>query len=648
MDSHPFGWPHDGAYTPFHNLIGASSRTSSAPAGFLVPYQGYVAANTQEAQRGNEVLMGDYETEPQPAPSAPEAQSDVKPSRRARSEQLDWNAHKKAIKKLYIDQNKSLPETMAAMNEQHSFKASQKLYKTKFKEWNWQKNLSTDTALKMREKARRRKRDEGKDTVFSFGGRIWDSSRVESTIVRTKKPKVTIDLTDVLTPEGVSYKTPKALVESPAENLAEHPNEGALEIQDLGAEDSSDDDDYTDVESSDEGALALQWRGHSRADLQEMWRTALAHRNAGNFDTAENMLSRTLDGLGHIIGKTNDDTVRAALNLADLYATSGRMSEATDLLEKMIQNHLEAFGHQDRRTQKRILHAVELLNGWNREADALALLSQSRELLESSPGHRMRSKADNSTRKKVNAVQDLTTGGLQLDLSGATKSVFEDKSPTGIDYGLGVARTHIAAKNGATEGLLLAIISQCERDPGLHVQHLKALGELLELYGKLGQAAAHRVEFRDTLTYLSGFWDTHDWREDSIESLDCMEAALQLVANALKYGYQQDAKRMFRMASEKSSAVFGWEDERTVWVNITIGLVYQTRMTWDDAEEWFEQAYAAALANNAWGPKDGIVRSLQNAIDRRHFSYVSDEGRPYKTIFGVSGMTIRPGRLHLE
>ena len=105
---------------------------------------------------------------------------------------------------------------------------------------------------------------------------------------------------------------------------------------------------------------------------------------------------------------------------------------------------------------------------------------------------------------------------------------------------------------------------------------------------------------------------------------------------------------MFRDASDKAAVIFGSDDERTVWVLITIGLVYQTHMTWDDAEEWFEGAFSAALANKAWGPKDGIVRALQNAMDHRHFSYVSDKGRPFKTVFGVSGITIRPGRLHLE
>jgi hypothetical protein len=45
--------------------------------------------------------------------------------------------------------------------------SSQKLYKTKFKEWNWQKNLPVDTARLMAEKAKRRKREEGKDTTIS-------------------------------------------------------------------------------------------------------------------------------------------------------------------------------------------------------------------------------------------------------------------------------------------------------------------------------------------------------------------------------------------------------------------------------------------------------------------------------------------------
>ena len=71
---------------------------------------------------------------------------------------------------------------------------SQKLYKTMFKEWKWQKNLSTETALVMAEKAKRQKREEGKNTIFDFRGRLWSSDRIDSTLARVKRSSVSEDL----------------------------------------------------------------------------------------------------------------------------------------------------------------------------------------------------------------------------------------------------------------------------------------------------------------------------------------------------------------------------------------------------------------------------------------------------------------------
>ena len=444
----------------------------------------------------------------------------------------------------------------------------------------------------------------------------------------------------------MSYKTPKASVDSPAKNMADHSVVEEVGIVQDASEDDSD--DAADVGSLDGGRLALRWRGHSRADLHEMWQMALKSRDIGKLDEAETMLSQAAIGLGKVIGKTNSDTIKVAYNLADLYANTGRMEKAMDLVKKVMQNHIEIYGFRDKRTQQIVLQAVELLNGWNREADALGLLSLSKELLDSSPSAHSTSKAGERTSRKGKATQNSIMKGSQLDLSGVTQSVLQDLTTASIDYGLGVARTHVEVKNRATENLLLAIISQCGRRPALRVQHLKGLAELLGLYGKLGEAAQHEAEFQDALGSLRRAWEAYEWKEDSIESFDFMEAALQLVANVLKYGYRTEASFLFNMASEKASEIFGYEDERSVWVNISIGIVYQTHMSWDDAEEWFERAFSAALANKEWGPKDGIVRSLQNALDNRHFSYLSDEGRPFKTVFGVSGITIRPGRLHLE
>lgn len=458
----------------------------------------------------------------------------------------------------------------------------------------------------------------------------------------------------------MSYKTPKALVDSPpAENDAEGADVERIEISDDDFGDGLN--DSIDVTPLDGSMLALTWQGHSRADLQDLWRTAIDCRNAGKFDEAENMFHRVFLGMGHVLGRTNEDTVKVAYNLADLYADSDRMGQAIDMIEKVVQNHITTYGCEDSKTQQNILHAVELLNGWNRQADALGLLSLSRELLESSSTARNSWRADIQTNGKGKiaragsqangkgkTVQWSTPHGSQSDLSGVVQSVLEDSSPARIDFGLGVARTHIAVKDQATEGLLQAIISQCEGRPNLSVQHLKALAEILNLYNKLDLADENEAAFEGALESLERVWSAYEWEEDTIESLDFMEAKLQVVANVLKHGYQTQAKYLFREATDKATDVFGWDDERTVWVLITIGLVYQTHMTWADGEEFFEQAFSAALSNKDWGPKDGIVRSLQNAMDNHHFSYVSNEGRPFKSIFGVSGIKIMPGRLHLE
>ncbi len=98
-----------------------------------------------------------------------------------------------------------------------------------------------------------------------------------------------------------------------------------------------------------------------------------------------------------------------------------------------------------------------------------------------------------------------------------------------------------------------------------------------------------------------------------------MEAALQLVAKMLKSGYRTNVRQIFLETSEKTSDVFGSDDERTVWGLITTGLAYQTHMTWDDAEDWFEVAFAAALKKQILGPEGWNVRSLQNALDHNHF-----------------------------
>ncbi|RYP63797.1 hypothetical protein DL770_009297 [Monosporascus sp. CRB-9-2] len=526
---------------------------------------------------------------------------------RARYGHLDWDAHKDTIKSLYMDEDKTLADTMEIMKREHSFEASHKLFKAKFKEWGWQKNLPTETAILMIDKAKRRWQADKKETIFSFGGKVWETDRIERTLARTnKKARLEQALEEAPTPQGVSYKTPKQLT-------------GTSDSEDDAIELSDDDEsDFGDVPGANEGPgerkLALTWEGLSRSDLQAIWHTARGNRDAGRLQEAEEAFQQALIGMSHVLGETNEDTVKVSYDLADLYATSGQTKEAIAVVEKSIQAHAHRWGYEDKRTQQNVLQAVELLNAWDRQADAMGLLSLSKDLLSSTGSYGPPSTA-NQTRGKGKRAQDSSES-----LSQITQLILAQATPADVDYGLRVARTHVAAKDQAAEGILLAIISQCERQGSFYARNLHARAELLKLYGKLNQVEENSAAFEEAFLCLNKVWDAYEWDEDEIESFDCMEAAMQLAANVLRCGYRTEARRAFLQASEKASAIFGADDERTVWVLITIGIVYQTHMTWGDAEEWFEEAFAAALRNEGWGPKDGITISLQKALDRHHFS----------------------------
>jgi hypothetical protein len=130
MDSRqPFSSAWDGpAYNQqVHGLVGKSSNNQLASGSFAFEpsYQNHFQADTPyNLQPNTDVSMTGYEVEKLPAPSIAKAPPEIGSSRRAKYEHLDWNAHKAAIQSLYLDQNKSLSETMESMKNLHSFDAS--------------------------------------------------------------------------------------------------------------------------------------------------------------------------------------------------------------------------------------------------------------------------------------------------------------------------------------------------------------------------------------------------------------------------------------------------------------------------------------------------------------------------------------------
>ena len=114
----------------------------------------------------------------------------------------DWVNRRSTIKKLYMDQNKTLPQTMKIMKEKHGFCATyatamsslcrtttnyfsfrQKRYKEKIKAWGFEKNLTKRQSKFIARKALRRL-DEGKKTEFLVRGLKVSQEKVDRGLTR--------------------------------------------------------------------------------------------------------------------------------------------------------------------------------------------------------------------------------------------------------------------------------------------------------------------------------------------------------------------------------------------------------------------------------------------------------------------------------
>lgn len=414
--------------------------------------------------------------------------------------------------------------------------------------------------------------------------------------------------------------------------------------------DSSSVEEAIQDDEHDDPTLLLSWNGHTRTSLLAMWNLARSNVSERPFDQTEDLLKQVWEGFSHVVGVTSNDTNKVGYALAELYAENHEMQHADRIIEEMTQKHITILGYDDRRTQQHVLHCIELLNAWNRPDDALGFLSRSKELLETkSTQETPNARGKRRRRRAKGKGAEQHSQEASTSLANISRSITDNDDPLMIDHALEVANTHVAAKDQSVEHLLLQIISCCKSDTRrFPIQYVKATSELLRLYVKLGTVHDHKEMFLSARNVFDQVEFDYDWYEERYECIEVMEALLQLAADVLRGHFDIMARYMFRKVVDQAIPLFGYNDERTVWIQITVGIAYQSLTTWGQAWEWFEEAYSGALANPKWGEKDGIVRSLRNALDKHHFSYLSDEGRPFKTIFGVSGITIRPGRLHLE
>jgi tetratricopeptide (TPR) repeat protein len=393
-------------------------------------------------------------------------------------------------------------------------------------------------------------------------------------------------------------------------------------------------------------SLPLGFNGRSASELGGLLIAARNYAQAGRTLLAEETYTQSLEGFQHVLGQLHATTVKAAFELATFYFQQNRKADADQILEQLTTTHIRLLGFEDRRTKQHILHIGELLNSLRREEDALAFLSHAHELAQKSDNGAS-SKNSGKAKGKAKARQEPVQSGKNI-LLATTIDIRNDPNLSNINHGLDSARLHVAANEPAVVALLKAIESQCLHEPAkFGIQGIHARAELLRYYLKEGVHFANKDFFLGARDSLRTYWTAMQYEATSCKIQEAVEAALELTAAVLRGHFDTFAKEMFGLVETDIVKMLGDQDERTIWMWISIGIVYQTHRTWDVAQRWFERAWAAADA--LWGSADGITRSLSAALfGNKHFSYLNNEGRPFKTIFGVCGFTIRPTRLHLE
>ncbi|KAI1845745.1 hypothetical protein JX266_008110 [Neoarthrinium moseri] len=143
----------------------------------------------------------------------PELRESTKPFRPKCSK--DWEDRREIIEQLYWQDDKELPEVMDLMKAIHGFQASKKQYKTKFRQWNIRKNISSQKKNAMLSIQERRRLVTNKETKFLYHGRLvaqYKLDRFEKSASCTNQTGEVDDKAGVQTPSDVEYRTPSPAV----------------------------------------------------------------------------------------------------------------------------------------------------------------------------------------------------------------------------------------------------------------------------------------------------------------------------------------------------------------------------------------------------------------------------------------------------
>jgi tetratricopeptide (TPR) repeat protein len=363
--------------------------------------------------------------------------------------------------------------------------------------------------------------------------------------------------------------------------------------------------------------LRLVWNGHTRSDIENIYREAQLLERTGKPEDAELKLREALTGLENLLTPTHDETNKVGYHLADFYARNNRMKDADIVLSRMIDAHMGQWGIEHKKTITHLVHIADLFQSWSRTDDAITLLSRAAEAHQKLLKHAVPSSSESGqTVEQFSYPQHSTEGSTHFASRPTHAPTFnsQEHDRNQVEYQISVAKAQMAAKDTGDdniEDLLLGLVEQCEKHPeGLAIQIFDARQALVELYQKSDNSGKVSKTLIDA---ENAFWAI--MKSGAKKTAVLLQAAIDITALHVRHKRYEPANLMFEEIQAKMVEIFGIDDHVTISLLISIGIVYQRQKRWSDAQPRFEQALAASMTANSL--ESNITRGLEEALEEQ-------------------------------
>ena len=132
----------------------------------------------------------------------------------------DWEQLKPEIRQLYLVEKRQLKEVLQVMKDRHRFEATERMYKSRLKNWNFDTKKIREADWRYMLKECLRRRQEGKDSEFRVHGRRKTMKDIQRYL---KRKDVTQELflmsspPESLSPAGIEVSTPRSPLDTDSE-----------------------------------------------------------------------------------------------------------------------------------------------------------------------------------------------------------------------------------------------------------------------------------------------------------------------------------------------------------------------------------------------------------------------------------------------